>query len=320
MSNYFRREDYFFKKCYNFFMKNIETDIIKRLAAYENNTRVALSKKIPAIKKPIIFARRTFRTIKDGVNPQISSQISLDYFSNIIARHQSVLIRRLGDSDNKLQQQKIVNLRQASKSLNGLVIPPGQIFSLWKVIGRPTYNRGYVDGMLLSDGQVVAGLGGGLCQLSNFLYWIFLHVPSEIKERYHHSLDVFPDSGRVLPFGSGATILYNFIDLKVKNVSKYPWQIKIWLTANHLKGQILSTSASQEKIHVFEKNHYFVKRGKKYFRYNQIYRQFKVEGKIIKTELVAINFAPVLYKVSRKYLKDNNFKVLDFSKQDLNSF
>jgi vancomycin resistance protein VanW len=299
-------------------MKNIKQDIIKRLAAYEKNTRVALSKKIPAIKKPILFTRRTFRSIKDGINLKISNQILLDYFPCVIARHQSVLVRRLGDSDYKLQQQKIINLQQASKSLDGLVIPPGKIFSLWKVIGRPSYQRGYVDGMLLSDGKVVAGLGGGLCQLSNFLYWIFLHTSSEIKERYHHSLDVFPDSGRVLPFGSGATILDNFIDLKVKNISNFPWQIKIWLSNNHLKGQILSTNPNQEKIHVFEKNHYFIKRGNKYFRYNQIYRQFKVSGKVIKTELVAINFAPVLYKVSNKYLKDNNFKVLDFTNKNLN--
>lgn len=300
-------------------MENIKTEIIKRLAAYENNTRVALSKKIPIIKKPIIFTRRTFRNIKDGVNLKISNQFSLNYLPCVIARHQSVLIRRLGDSDQKLQQQKIINLQQAIKNLNGLVVPPGQIFSLWRAIGKPSYERGYVDGMLLSDGQIIAGLGGGLCQLSNFLYWIFLHTSSEIKERHHHSLDVFPDSGRVLPFGSGATILYNFIDLKVKNVSKYPWQIKIWLTDNQLKGQILSNLASQEKIHIFEKNHYFVKRGNKYFRYNQIYRQFKVKGKVIKTELVTTNFAPVLYPVTAKYLRDNNFKVLDFSEYNLNS-
>ena len=48
----------------------------------------------------------------------------------------------------------------------------------------------------------------------------------------------FPDSGRVLPFGSGATCFYNFLDLKVKTFCA-PLQIKI-MTDTHLKGQLLS--------------------------------------------------------------------------------
>lgn len=173
--------------------------------------------------------------------------------------------------------------------------------------------------MLLSNGRVVRGLGGGLCQLSNFLYWIFLHAPTEIVERYHHSKDVFPDSHRTLPFGAGATILYNFVDLKVKNISSYPLQLKIWLTDNHLKGQLLSPRPVPDKYHVFEKNHFFIKRGKKYFRYNEIYREMKVEGQVKKIEKVTTNFAPVLYQVTNAYLHDNSFKVLDFTNRKISA-
>lgn len=300
-------------------MNKLEQEIANRIYNYEHPRRVALSRKIPLLKTPIIFSRRTIRNLKNSLDTKVSYSNNKDYFSNVIARHQSVLRRRLGGSDIKLQEQKITNLSQAIKSLNGTVIKPGKIFSLWQIIGRPSYKRGYVDGMLLSNGKVVEGVGGGLCQLSNFLYWIFLHIPAETKERYHHSLDVFPDSGRVLPFGGGATVLYNFIDLKVKSISSHPWQIKIWLTDNHLKGQILSPVKVTEKIHVVEKNHYFIKRGVKYFRYNEIYRQVSLEGKKIKQELVAVNFAPVLYKITKKYLADNDFKVLDFTGKKLKS-
>jgi vancomycin resistance protein VanW len=132
-------------------------------------------------------------------------------------------------------------------------------------------------------------------------------------ERYHHSMDVFPDSGRILPFGGGATILYNFIDLKIKNISPHPLQLKIWLSENHLKGQVLSSHPLVQKFHVFEKNHFFIKRGEKYFRYNEIYREIKVNGKTKKTEKITTNFAPVLYEVTDEYIKKNNFQVLDFT-------
>ena len=165
--------------------------------------------------------------------------------------------------------------------------------------------------------NVIEGIGGGLCQLSNFLYWIFLHTPIETIERYHHSMDVFPDSGRILPFGGGATVFYNFIDVKVRNVSMHPLQLKIWLTDSHLKGQVLSPEPIPQKFHVFERNHFFVKRGKRYFRYNEIYRETKIDGRTERIEKITANFAPVLYDVTDEYLRTNNFEVLDFTDRKL---
>lgn len=294
-------------------MTILEKQIAGLIHEYENPRRIAISRRYPRLKKPVIFLRRTIRNAKNFLNPKIKTKKSHIFYKNIVARHQSVLRRTLGDSNPNLQENKITNLRQAILKINSAVIEPGQIFSLWQIIGQPKYKNGYVDGMFLANGQVVSGLGGGLCQLSNFLYWIFLHTPIETIERYHHSIDTFPDSGRTLPFGGGATILYNFIDLKVKNTSRYPLQIKIWLTDKYLKGQILAPYQVKNKFHVFEKNHYFVKKGKQYFRYNEIYREVMIKGKTIKIEKITTNFAPVLYKVTSKYLKDNNFKVLDFT-------
>lgn len=291
-------------------MDSLRRDLIKIVRAYESPHRVALSKKYPKFKKPIIASRQIIRNFDNFFNFKIMHVKKENFFDCVIERHQSVLRRKLGDSDAKLQEQKIINLQQAVKKLNGVIIKPNRIFSLWKIIGKPSYKDGYVDGMLLSNGQIIEGLGGGLCQLSNFLHWIFLHTPFKITERYHHSMDVFPDSGRTLPFGSGATILYNFIDLKAKNISKYPLQLKIWLTDNHLKGQIVCPHRVPFKIHIFEKNNVFIKKGNKYYRYNEIYRETKVDGKVQKTEKILTNFAPVLYKVTSQYLRQNNFKVI----------
>jgi len=295
----------------------IEKEIAERIHNYENPKRIALSRKYPFLKKPIIFLRHLFRDIQNFFDFSIRYERKNDFFDCIVARHQSVLRRRLGDSSPKLQEQKIINLKQAIQRLNGIVIQPNHVFSLWKIIGKPKYENGYVDGMLLSNGKVIEGIGGGLCQLSNFLYWIFLHAPIETVERYHHSMDVFPDSGRTLPFGGGATILYNFVDLKVKNISTYPFQLKIWLTDNHLKGQILSPRPIPQKFHIFEKNHFFIKRGKRYFRYNEIYKEIKIGGQVEKIEKITTNFAPVLYQVTEEYLQKNNFKVLDFTNREI---
>lgn len=294
-----------------------EKEIAERIYAYEHPKRVALSRQYPFLKKPIIFLRHRARNMQNFFVRRITYERKNDFFDCVVARHQSVLRRRLGGSDPKLQEQKIINLQQAIQHLNGVVIEPQHVFSLWKIIGKPSYDDGYVDGMLLSNGKIIEGVGGGLCQLSNFLYWIFLHTPFETVERHHHSMDVFPDAGRTLPFGSGATILYNFIDLKVKNTSPYPLQLKIWLTEHHLKGQILSPRPIPEKFHVVEKHHCFIKRGQTYFRYNEIYKETKVHGAVKKSEKITTNFAPVLYEVTEKYLQKNAFHVLDCTNREI---
>lgn len=294
--------------------KNKITNLV---SSYKRSKRTAISKRFPFLKKEIIFLRYATTNIKNFLNLKIKHKKQKYYFNHVVAKHQSVLRRKLGDSDPKLQEQKIINIKQAIKKLDGIVIKPNNIFSFWKIIGKPSYKKGYVNGMLLSDGKIIEGVGGGLCQLSNFIYWIFLHAPTKTIQRYHHSMDVFPDSGRVLPFGSGATVLYNFIDLKIKNISKHSIQLKIWVTEKHLKGQILSPRPINEKFHIFEKNRFFIKDGNQYFRYNEIYRETKVNGKITKTEKSTTNFAPVLYKMTKKYLQKNNYRIINLSNKKI---
>jgi vancomycin resistance protein VanW len=216
----------------------------------------------------------------------------------------------LGDSDPQLQINKISNLKIAISKLDGLVIPSGQIFSFWPNVGAISREKGYLDGMILSNGKVSKGLGGGLCQLSNFLVWILLHADVEIVERHHHSMDVFPDSGRTLPFGSGATIYYNYVDLQIKNTSNADMQLKLWLTDDCLKGQLLSNMPSQYKYHIVEKDHCFIYKNNKYYRYNQIYREKLLDGKVVGEEKIFTNFAPVVYKVDENKLRELGYEIV----------
>lgn len=290
----------------------LEEKIQKLLENHEKPHRIALSVKYPLLRPAIIFLRKIFKKFSLFCDKNTNFSKSENYFPCVVARHQSVLRRKLGDSNPRLQEQKIINIREAIKKFDGVIIESGKIFSFWKILGEVSYKNGYVDGMLISRGKVVEGVGGGLCQLANLFYWIWLHAPSEIIERYHHSLDLFPDSGRVLPFGSGATIVQNYIDLQIKNISNFPIQIKIWLTDTHLKCQLLSPEIIPEKYHIFEKNHYFIKKWEHFFRYNEIFREEKIDGKIIKTEKISENFAPVMYEINEKYIWENNFSLLKF--------
>ena len=131
--------------------------------------------------------------------------------------HATPLMRHLRGEEMAWQENKVTNLNLAVKRLDGLILHPGETFSYWKLIGKPTARKGYKEGMVLFLGQIGGDIGGGLCQLSNLIFWMTLHTPLTVTERYRHSHDVFPDANRTQPFGSGATCAYPHRDLMIRN-------------------------------------------------------------------------------------------------------
>lgn len=232
--------------------------ILEEKELQRNSQKASLSKRFPTLASSFRNLKELKRSIRNNLDLSLSKSYTENDLEFRVHSHQSLLMRKLGDSDTRLQKNKITNLKIASENINNLMLKPGQSFSFWFLVGRPSESRSYVNGMFLSKGRVIEGIGGGLCQLSNLLYWMFLHSDLTITERHHHSHDVFPDSGRVLPFGSGATIMHNYVDLKVKNNTDSTFQVKVWLTNHHLKGEIRSDKKQKNKYHVIEKNHKFI--------------------------------------------------------------
>ena len=156
----------------------------------------------------------------------------------MLISHATPLYRRhLRGEDQELQENKVANLRLAVARLDGIVLYPGETFSYWRLIGKPTRRKGYRDGMVLFLGRSGSDVGGGLCQLSNLIFWMTLHTPLTVVERYRHSHDVFPDTNRTQPFGSGATCAYPHRDLMIRNDTEQPFQLCVQVGKQVLKGE-----------------------------------------------------------------------------------
>jgi vancomycin resistance protein VanW len=261
--------------------------------------RKPISQYHPILYFLAVWVRRCYRYFAwyfDGRKYARHQQI--DRLPYRVKKHQSVLVKKLGDSDRSLQINKVTNLRIAVQHLDGLIIRPGEVFSFCRRVGLPARRKGYLEGMELSFGKARAGIGGGLCQISNLIHWLVLHSPLTVTERYHHSFDPFPDDGRVLPFGSGATIFYNYRDYQFTNNTPYTFQIRLWFSKKCLEGELRVDSVLDYAYHVYEQNHSFLKIDEQFYRQNEIWRQKKERfksGEILDTELICKNFAKVIY-------------------------
>lgn len=188
-----------------------------------------------------------------------------------VFKHQSMILRPLKNVEMYLQENKRTNLRLAIEHLNCIIIRPNETFSIWKLVGRPTKRKGYLEGLVLKQGEIGKDTGGGLCQLGNLLFWIFAHSSLTIKERYRHGFDVFPDVNRKIPFGAGATLAYNHIDLQVKNETDDVFQIKLWMDDTHLHGELICDRKLESTCEVVERNHIIKQQiWGGYSRHNQI--------------------------------------------------
>ena len=244
-----------------------------------------------------------FKKLFAKPNKSNSIQELKEQFPHVAFSHSSPLYRNLSDVDTALQDGKVHNISLAIKNLNGLVLEPGRIFSYWHLIGNPTKRKGYQKGMMLVNGKPVAAVGGGLCALSNLLYWMTLHTPLSVVERFRHSYDVFPDSNRTQPFGSGATCVYNYRDLMIKNETAVDYTLLLWIEDGELHGHWRCKNPVVDSYEVYQKEHWITGEvGGVYVRHNTIWRKHFVqeksdaEKKLLSDEYLTENHALMMYE------------------------
>ena len=252
----------------------------------------------PVFYKISVFKERTKRNIKNSLGKYKLATKKLDYeLPVIIKSHTSIILRKLHNVDMQLQVNKKTNLKIASKKINKLVIHPGEIFSFWYLVGEATKKYGYKKGLVISKTGFRSEVGGGLCQLANMIHYLVLNSPLEVVELHHHSDALFPDDRRRVPFGTGTSVFYNYLDYRFKNTLDQNIQILIWVDNDVLCGELRSEKEIPYRYKLVEENHHFKKEGEKYYRISQVYRITidKKTKKEIKKEMILDNHSEVMY-------------------------
>lgn len=257
-----------------------------------------LSTRYPALYPAAVWAHRSRRRLSwltsgaDWARHRTQDRLPVR-----VKAHGSLLLRELSTEEMALQHGKVTNLALATDRVDGLLVAPGETFSFNRVVGNCTRRKGYVDGMRLSNGEATSGVGGGLCQLANLVHWMVLHSPLTVVERSEHSFDPFPDKDRVLPWGVGCSIVYNYVDLVVRNDTPITFQLRVWLEERHLRGELRADRTPELSYKVEARGERFLRYGGRVFRTNEIWRTAysRRTGSQEGEELVRVNCAVVRY-------------------------
>lgn len=140
------------------------------------------------------------------------------------------------------QKDRTTNLQIAVNKVDGIILMPGEEFSYNQALGQRTIANGYKVASIYSAGEIVDGLGGGICQISSNLYNAALMADLEIVERKNHQ---FVPS--YVTAGRDATVVYGVVDFKFTNTREYPIKIQASISSGVAKVSLLGIQEEEYK-------------------------------------------------------------------------
>lgn len=200
--------------------------------------------------------------------------------------------------DMQYQKNKVHNLQLAARTLHRVVIGPDETFSFWQLVRWADREEKYKDGLNLVDGKIVTSYGGGLCMLSDTLFWMFLHTPLTIIERHGHAVKSFPGTSEDIPCGTDATVGEGWLDLKVRNETANSFQIEVSFDDKYMHGRILADNVVGFEYSVFNPSVIYRKQGQTIYQIAPVWRREtdRSTGKQTETELY-VNQCEIAYKL-----------------------
>lgn len=122
---------------------------------------------------------------------------------------------------------RVQNIQTAASKFHGLMVAPGETFSMAAALGDITLDNGYAEALIIVGDQTIAGVGGGVCQVSTTLFRAAFFAGMPIVERHAHAYRVYyyekVAGNRVDPklAGLDATVYVPIVDFKFVNDTPY---------------------------------------------------------------------------------------------------
>lgn len=174
---------------------------------------------------------KTIEVAKKVVYPRVDSELLSIIRSKQIGRYVTYYRTK--------QRARANNIQLAAKAIDNHVIFPGEIFSFNKVVGKRTEDKGYMKAPEFMGGNLVEGVGGGICQVSTTLFNAVDDAGMKILERYSHSKPV-----PYVPPGRDCTVSWNGPDFVFVNNYNQPVLIKAYAENGRLAVILYSSEMS----------------------------------------------------------------------------
>jgi vancomycin resistance protein YoaR len=142
---------------------------------------------------------------------------------------------------------RIQNIKTASSRFHGVLVAPGETFSMAEVLGNVSLDTGYAEAWIIYGDRTIKGVGGGVCQVSTTLFRTVFFSGFPVVERYPHAYRVYYYEQTYSGHNPGlagldATVYVPLVDFKFTNDTPYWLLMETYMGDNWLQWKFYSTS------------------------------------------------------------------------------
>ena len=140
------------------------------------------------------------------------------------------------------------NIETAASRFYGVLVAPGETFSMAEVLGDVSLDAGYEEAWIIFGDRTIKGVGGGVCQVSTTLFRTVFFGGYPVIERHPHAYRVYyyeqtsSGANNSDMAGLDATVYVPMVDFKFKNDSRYWLLMETYVGNSYLTWKFYSTS------------------------------------------------------------------------------
>jgi vancomycin resistance protein YoaR len=176
-----------------------------------------LERSLQVINERLRAGEHTVPLVLDTINPRHTDKATAKELG-ITALVSSYTTYFYGSDAGRIQ-----NIVTAAANFHGVLVPPGETFSMASLMGDVSLDTGYAEALIIYGDRTIKGVGGGVCQVSTTLFRTVFFGGYPVVERYPHAYRVYyyeetkgghTDENLA---GLDATVFVPLVDFKFKN-------------------------------------------------------------------------------------------------------
>lgn len=179
---------------------------------------------MPAQEGYCVDERKLFQILSEVTEPTKPLELPMKVVPPRVKEEDLKGLTLIGEFSTSLggsSRYRLINIRKAVSAIDGTLLNPGEKFSFNEKVGPRISERGYKVAPVMVRGELVPGIGGGVCQVSTTLYNAILSAGLKVERRGHHARPV-----KYVAPGRDATVVWGYVDLVFSNDKNSPVYIQ----------------------------------------------------------------------------------------------
>jgi vancomycin resistance protein YoaR len=224
------------------FIFNDDTRQLELIQAAIIGKALDVDASLQQINQEILEGSHSVDLVMQTTNPPVTDDATAESLgiSELTSVHSSYFY---GSNSARIQ-----NITTAASRFHGLLVAPGESFSMAAALGDVSLDTGYAEALIIFGDRTIQGVGGGVCQVSTTLFRTVFLGGYQIDVRWPHAYRVgyyeqTPSGGRDVNLaGLDATVFAPQVDFRFTNDTPYWLLMETYMGSSSLTWKFYSTS------------------------------------------------------------------------------